>query len=104
VTRGARFLSYRVLFGASEILLLLIAGSLLGAGIDRMIGFDWLPPLLDPVWDSSALLDDGGGAGRLLADFAGYRARPSASLLIAYAVFWTYALWRLDRDAKDVAR
>ncbi len=104
VTRGARFLSYRVLFGASEIVLLLIAGSLLGAGIDRMIGYDWLPPLLDPVWDSSALLDDGSGAGRVLADFAGYRARPSASLLIAYAVFWAYTLWRLDRGAPTTSR
>jgi len=98
VTRGARFLSYRVLFGASEILLLLIAGALLAAGIDRMIGLDWLPPLLDPVWDSSALLDDGSGAGRLLADFVGYRARPSASLLLAYAAFWAYTLWRLGRS------
>ncbi len=98
VTRGARFLSYRVLFGASEILLLLIAGALLAAGIDRMIGLDWLPPLLDPVWDTSALLDDGSGAGRLLADFVGYRARPSASLLIAYAAFWAYTLWRLGRS------
>jgi high-affinity iron transporter len=99
VTRGARFLSYRVLFGASEILLLLIAGSLLGAGIDRMIGFDWLPPLLDPVWDSSGLLDDGSGAGRLLADFVGYRARPSASLLIAYAAFWAITLWQFRRSS-----
>jgi len=98
VTRGARFLSYRVLFGASEILLLLIAGALLAAGIDRMIGLDWLPPLLDPVWDTSGLLDDGSGAGRLLADFVGYRARPSASLLIAYAAFWAYTLWRLGRN------
>lgn len=104
VTRGARFLSYRVLFGASEILLLLIAGSLLGAGIDRMIGFDWLPPLLDPVWDSSGLLDDGSGAGRLLADFVGYRARPSASLLIAYAAFWTITLWQLGRNSGSVKR
>jgi high-affinity iron transporter len=102
VTRGARFLSYRVLFGASEILLLLIAGSLLGAGIDRMIGFDWLPPLLDPVWDSSGLLDDGSGAGRLLADFVGYRARPSASLLIAYAAFWAITLWQLARTSASV--
>jgi len=98
VTRGARFLSYRVLFGASEILLLLIAGALLAAGIDRMIGLDWLPPLLDPVWDTSGLLDDGSGAGRLLADFVGYRARPSASLLIAYATFWAYTLWCLSRS------
>lgn len=104
VTRGARFLSYRVLFGASEILLLLIAGSLLAAGIDRMIGLDWLPPLLDPVWDTSSLLDDGSGAGRLLADFVGYRARPSASLLIAYAVFWAYTLWRLGRGSTATVR
>ncbi|KAF0164754.1 MAG: high-affinity iron transporter [Rhodocyclaceae bacterium] len=101
VTRGARFLSYRVLFGASEILLLLIAGALLAAGIDRMIGLDWLPPLLDPVWDSSGLLDDGSGAGRLLADFVGYRARPSASLLIAYAAFWAYTLWHLGRNTAN---
>lgn len=64
----------------------------LAAGIDRMIGLDCLPPLLDPVWDASALLDDRQGAGRLLADFLGYRARPSATLLIAYAAFWTLAL------------
>lgn len=92
IARGARFLSYRLIFRISEILLLLIAGSLLAAGIDRMIGMDWLPPLLDPVWDASALLDDRQGAGRLLADLLGYRARPSATLLIAYAAFWTLAL------------
>ncbi|MDA8255507.1 MAG: FTR1 family protein [Betaproteobacteria bacterium] len=103
VARGARFLSYRTLFAASEILLLVIASSLLMAGVDRMIGLDWLPPLLDPVWDSSDLLDDGSGAGRLLADFVGYRARPSASLLLAYAAFWSFALWRLRRSAKPVS-
>lgn len=103
VARGGRFLSYRTLFAASEILLLVIASSLLMAGVDRMIGLDWLPPLLDPVWDSSALLDDGHGAGRLLADFAGYRARPSASLLLAYAAFWSYAIWRLRHSSKPVS-
>ena len=95
VARGARFLNYRTLFRVSEILLLLVAGALLGNGIDRLIGLDWLPPLLDPLWDTSWLLDDGAGAGRLLADFAGYRARPSAALLLAYAAFWSIALWRL---------
>ena len=100
VARGARFLSFRALFAASEILLLVIASSLLTAGVDRMIGLDWLPPLLDPVWDSSALLDDGSTAGRLLADFAGYRARPSASLLLAAAAFWSFVVWRLGRAAK----
>jgi high-affinity iron transporter len=97
VARGARFLSYRTLFRVSEVLLLLIASALLASGIDRMIGMDWLPPLLDPVWDTSALLDDARGGGRLLADFLGYRARPTATLLIAYAAFWAFTLWRMGR-------
>lgn len=97
LARGARFLSYRLLFRISEVLLLLIATSLLASGIDRMIALDWLPPLLDPVWDSSVLLDDTGGIGEILARFLGYRARPCGTLVAAYAVFWSavmMALWR----------
>ncbi|HEX8987270.1 MAG TPA: FTR1 family protein, partial [Rhodocyclaceae bacterium] len=97
VAKGARFLNMRVFFRVSEILLLLIAGALLANGIDRMIGLDWLPPLRDPVWDSSRLLDDGHGAGRLLADFVGYRARPAATLLVAYLAYWGFVFWRLAR-------
>ncbi|MCO5099776.1 MAG: FTR1 family protein [Burkholderiaceae bacterium] len=96
VARGARFLSYRIVFRISEVLLLLIAASLLANGIDRMIAMDWLSPMLDPVWDSSALLDDRHGVGRVVADFLGYRARPSATLLAAYALFWiaVFVGWR----------
>jgi high-affinity iron transporter len=94
--RGARFLDLRTLFRVSEILLLLIAGALLAGGVDRLIALDWLPPLMDPVWDSSALLDDGRGLGRMAADFLGYRARPSASLLLAFAAYWAFVVWRLS--------
>lgn len=97
VARGARFLSYRTLFRASAIALLLIANALLVNGVDRMIAMDWLPPLLDPVWDMSAVLEDSRGAGRLLADFVGYRARPAGILLAASLAFWTLMLWRLGR-------
>lgn len=98
VARGARFLNVRTLFRASELLLLLIATSLLAAGVDRMIGMEWLPPLADPLWDTSALLADGRGFGRFLADFTGYRARPAATLVLAMAAFWSYALWQMRRD------
>ncbi len=93
--KSARFLNLRTLFRVSEILLLLVAGALLAGGVDRLIALDWLPPLLDPVWDSSALLDDGRGLGRIAADFLGYRARPSASLLLAFAAYWSFIFWRL---------
>jgi len=97
VARGARFLNYRTLFRVSEILLLLIANALLANAIDRMIGLDWLPPLVDQVWDASTLLDDGRGAGRLLADFVGYRARPAGMLIAVGIAYWSFVLWRLAR-------
>lgn len=102
VASGARYLNYRTLFRVSEILLLLIANALLANGIDRMIGMEWLPPLLDPAWDMSALVSDGHGVGRFLADFVGYRARPAGILLLASLAFWVYALWHL-RDAPTAA-
>ena len=97
IARGARRLNYRTLFRVSEILLLIIAGALLAGAIDRMIGLDWLPPLADPLWDSSGLIDDASGAGRLMADFVGYRARPSGILFIGLAGYWCLVIWRLKR-------
>jgi high-affinity iron transporter len=102
VARGARFLNMRTLFRVSEILLLLIATSLLASGIDRMIGMEWLPPLADPLWDTDAILTDARGAGRFLADFVGYRARPAATLVLAITAFWAYALWRMRRIDRHV--
>lgn len=97
VARGARHLNVRTLFRASEFMLLVIATALLAAGVDRMIGMEWIPAIADPLWDTAAWLPDGRGAGRFLADFAGYRARPAATLVIALAAFWAYALWRMRR-------
>lgn len=97
IARGAKFLDLRTLFRVSEFLLLVIATSLLVAGIDRMIGMEWLPAIIDPLWDVSHLIDDGRGLGRFLADFAGYRARPAATVVFAAVLFWAYALWRMAR-------
>jgi high-affinity iron transporter len=88
VSRGLRFLDYRQFFRASGFLLLLFAVALLASGVERVIGMGWLPPLVDPLWDSSALLDDGSGPGALLAAFTGYRARPSLMLLAVYVAYW----------------
>lgn len=98
VALSARLLSYRLLFRVSEALLLLIAAGLLAGGVDHLIAMDWLPPLRDPLWDSSALLDDGVGAGRVLAEFLGYRARPCATLLIAYGIYWIVVTIALRRS------
>jgi high-affinity iron transporter len=45
-------LNIGLLLRLSSILLLILASALLIAAIDRLIGAGYLPPLLDPVWDT----------------------------------------------------
>ncbi len=88
LSQGSRFFSWKVFFRFSEILLLLLAAALLVDGVDRMIGLGWIPALIDPVWDSSFLLDDSSRVGGVIAAFTGYRAHPALTLLLIYAAYW----------------
>lgn len=88
LNRGLRFLDYRQFFRMSGFLLLLFAIALLVSGTERLIGMGVLPPLVDPVWDTSMLIDDSGTAGGLFSAFTGYRARPSLMLLTVYVSYW----------------
>lgn len=88
VNRGLRFLDYRRFFRISGFLLLLLAVALLVAGTERLIGMGWIPPLVDPLWDSAALIDDSSRLGALVSAFTGYRARPSLMLVLIYAGYW----------------
>lgn len=93
IQRGAKWLPSRVFFRATEIVLLLLAAAMLVAGIERLINLEWLPPLVEPVWDSSALLSDGSAAGGIAAAFAGYRAQPSLTVLVAWLGYWLAVTW-----------
>src|SRR5512142_634771 len=86
--QGSRILSWRLFFRASEILLLLLAGALLVSGVEKLLALDVLPPLIDPVWDTSRVLDDSGRLGGIIASFTGYRARPALLPLLALAAYW----------------
>src|SRR5574343_1314166 len=89
-------LNIALLLRLSSILLLILASALLVAALERLVGAGYLPPLLDPVWDSSLLLDDTTKGGKLIADFSGYRARPALSELLIWAGYWVGVLvaWR----------
>ncbi len=93
-------LNIALLLRLSSILLLVLASALLLTAIDRLIGAGWLPPLLDPVWDSSLLIDDTTQGGKLFADFSGYRARPTRSGLLAWAGYWSVVLLAWRRTAR----
>lgn len=104
---GGKLITWRRFFRVTEILLLLLANSLLVSGLDHLISLQALPMLMDPVWDTSWLLGTSGGIGKVLADFAGYRAYPALSQLLIWLAYWL-VVWRLlrraDRSAAGSAR
>ncbi|WP_312429408.1 FTR1 family protein [Achromobacter sp.] len=95
---GGKLITWRRFFFVTEILLLLLASSLLVGGLDHLISLDVLPTIVDPVWDSSWLLSDSTGVGKVLADFAGYRALPALSSLLLWVAYWII-VWALLRWA-----
>ena len=86
--KGSRFLSWRVFFKLSEILLLLLAGGLLVTGVEKLIAQGLLPPLVDQLWNTTALLDDSTRAGGLVAALTGYRAQPALLPVLCLAAYW----------------
>jgi len=98
---GGKLITWRRFFALTEFLLLLLAGSLLIGGLDRLISLDVVPTIVDPVWDTSWLLSDSGGLGKVLADFGGYRAMPALISVLVFAVYWI-GVWLTLRmvDAK----
>ena len=98
--KGGKVLSWRVFFRVSEIVLLLLAGALLVSAIDKLIALDVLPALVDPTWDTSALLDDSGRLGGLVASLTGYRARPALLPIIALAAYWAIVATVLRRASR----
>jgi high-affinity iron transporter len=96
-SRGLRFLDQRRFFQITGLLLLIFAAALLVSGAERLIGMGWLPPLIEPLWDSSPLLDDATPGGRLFASLIGYRAQPSLMLLLIYIGYWSAVTWAKSR-------
>jgi high-affinity iron transporter len=65
-----------------------------------MIALDVLPPLIDPMWDTSALIDDSSRAGGVLAAFTGYRARPALLPLVLLVLYWVAVVLLLQRASR----
>jgi high-affinity iron transporter len=96
---GSRRISWRIFFRVTEILLLFLAAALVMSGIDHLVSVGLIPPLSGPLWDSSAVLDDSGIIGGMIAGLTGYRAHPDLTTLIVYAGYWGLVAWVFQRNA-----
>lgn len=93
---GGRILSWRVFFRVTEVMLLLLAASLLVIGVENLTELGVLPTLSGRLWDTSAILPDSGPVGGLLAALTGYRARPNLMDVVVYALYWGLIFWTLS--------
>lgn len=75
----------RHFFSATNGLLVLLAAGLASSAAGYLVQADALPALVDPLWDTSALLDDGSLFGQTLHVLVGYSARPVGMQALFYA-------------------
>ena len=97
VARGVRFLSYRTFFRVTGVVLLFTAAGMLVSATSQLIGMGVLPALIDPVWNTSMILDANGRLGATVATLTGYRPYPSLTLVLFYAAYWAFVIRRLRR-------
>lgn len=75
----------RMLSVVGWLLMLLAAGMASQAALNLVI-IDWLPPLVEMVWDSSAWLPDESFIGEVLRVLVGYDDQPSGMQLLVFAI------------------
>jgi high-affinity iron transporter len=78
-------------------LLTLIAAGMASQACWNLVLIEWVPPLIEPLWDTSALLSQESVLGELLHVLMGYDERPSALQVIVFAVTLILIVW-LKRD------
>jgi len=70
-------------FSITSVLLIFFAAGMVSAGGGRLVMIGALPPLVSQVWDTSRILPEHTLFGGFMADFFGYRARPSLIVVLA---------------------
>ncbi|MFO1394952.1 MAG: FTR1 family protein [Steroidobacteraceae bacterium] len=74
----------RAMFSVTGALLVLLAAGMAGQAAAYLVQGGVLPALVEPLWDASGWLPEGGVAGQLLHVLAGYDDRPSAMHVLAW--------------------
>jgi high-affinity iron transporter len=80
-------LSPRGFFAVSSIVLILFAAGLVSRGVHEFNEIGIIPAIVNPVWDTSALLPDQSVTGQILRALFGYSPAPSLTEAGAYAAY-----------------
>ena len=102
--KGFGHLDFRQFFKISGIILIFMAAGMLSSGIGKLVTVGLVPPLIEPIWNTSWLLSERSFFGSLAAGIFGYRSRPSLVQLIFYLLYFPVTILWLRRQHHDLAQ
>jgi high-affinity iron transporter len=85
--RGTARLNLRAFFHVTSVILIVFAAGMLSHAVHEFVEAGIVPGVVQPVWDTGAVLPDGSGAGRFLASLLGYSSDPSLSEVAAWSFY-----------------
>ena len=77
-------LPMRWIFAATGVLVLFLAAGMASQAARFLIQADVLPSLVEPLWDTSALVPENSAVGTVLHSLVGYDARPAGMQIVFY--------------------
>lgn len=90
--KGFGHLDLRAFFRVTGILLCIMAAGMLASAAGRLIAAGILPPLIEPLWNTSWLLDERHMPGSLFSGLFGYRSHPSLMEVLCYTLYFPVTL------------
>ena len=83
------------------VLLIFFAAGLVAHGVHEFIEVDWIPPVIQHVWNINPFLDEKSTLGQMLAALFGYNGDPSLTEIAAYLAYFGAILSGLRRLAQN---
>jgi len=102
--KGFGHLNLRPFFRVSGIILLFMAAGMLSSGFGKLVTVGLVPPLIEPIWNTSWLLSERSFIGSLVAGIFGYRSSPSLVQAIVYLLYFPITVIWLRRQQHDLAQ
>lgn len=82
--KGSGRLSLRAFFDWTGVVLLVFAAGMIANGLGEWHEISLVPPVVEVVWNTQAVLPDSSTLGRFLGTLIGYDATPSLVQVVAY--------------------
>ena len=88
----------KYVFQVMGVLLMLLAAGMASQAAMNLVLVDMLPPIIDTLWDSSAILSEDSFMGSLLHVMVGYDEQPSGMQIIVFASTLGLIAWLYHRE------